>query len=201
MINTVTLQILNTIGTWLAGIGTLSAVIVSLYLARRESSTKLSISAGHRILVTPGQKAKPDYCVIRIVNIGFRPAKITGIGWKVGMFKKRYWVQTTQSDHLSSQLPIKLEHGDEASYFIAFVGDGTYPNWIDSFAKDTLGKKPDLNQHTIKVQVFSSVGKMFEKKIEKGLRQRIVETAINKKPNPYQAPGRQEVKFTAYEKD
>ena len=142
MITQETLQILNTFGTWLAGIGTLSAVIVSLYLARRESSTKIKVSAGHRIIVTQGLKVKPDYCVIRIVNIGFRPVKITGIGWKVGIFKKKYWVQTVLVDQLSSQLPIKLEHGDEASYFIPFVGNGTYANWIDDFAKDTLGKTP-----------------------------------------------------------
>ena len=181
MIKQETLQILNTIGTWLAGIGTLSAVIVSLYLARRESSTSIKVSAGHRILVTPGQKAKPDYCTIRIVNVGFRPAKITGVGWKVGFLKKKYGIQTVHGNSLSSQMPVKLEHGDEATYFIDFVGDGTYPNWIDEFAKDFLGKTPRLNSLTLKVQAFTSVGKTFEKHIEKGLRQRLIEAALKQK--------------------
>lgn len=181
MIKQETLQILNTIGTWLASIGTLSAVIVSLYLARRESTTKIKVSAGHRILVTPGQRAQPDYCIIRIVNVGFRPAKITAVGWKVGFFKKKYGIQTVHGNILSSQLPAKLEHGDEAAYFIDFVGDGTYPNWIDEFPKDFLGKKPKLKSLSIKVQAFTSVGKTFEEKIEKGLRQRFVESALKQK--------------------
>ena len=50
-----TFQILNTIGTWFAGIGTVSAVIVSLYLASRNSKVQLKICAGHRVLATPGQ--------------------------------------------------------------------------------------------------------------------------------------------------
>ena len=86
-----TFQILNTLGTWLAGIGTLSAVIVSLYLARRGSKIKLKINAGHRILVGSTMEGKyPDYCSIRIVNTGFRQANLTELGWKVGLIKKEY---------------------------------------------------------------------------------------------------------------
>ena len=184
MISQETLQILNTIGTWLASIGTLAAVIVSLHLARRDSRVKLKVSAGHRVLVTPGQMGTPDYCSIRVVNIGFRPANITGIGWKVGFYKKKYGIQTVYGHPASSKLPIKLDHGDEASYLIAFLGDGTYPNWIDSFFRDFLPKNPKLNGLTIKVQAFTSIGKTFEAKIERGLRQRIIEAALKQQlPN------------------
>lgn len=176
-----TFQILNTVGTWLAGIGTLSAVIVSLYLARRDSKVKLKVCAGHRVLVTPGQKATPDYCSIRVTNVGFRPATITGIGWKVGLLKKKYGIQTVHGHPASSNLPVKLDYGDEASYLIGFFGNGTYPNWIDEFPKDFLSNHPRLSAWTIKVQAFTSVGKVFDAKIEKGLRQRLLSAALKQK--------------------
>jgi hypothetical protein len=181
MINPETLQILNTIGIWLAGVGTLSAVIVSLYLARRDSKVQLKVSAGHRVLVTPGQKGTPDYCSIRVVNVGFRPATITGIGWRVGFFRKKYGIQTVHGHPVSSKLPIKLEHGDEANYLIGFLGDGSYPNWIDEFPKSFLPGNPKISSLTLRVQAYTSVGKTFESKIERGLRQRLVEFALKQK--------------------
>lgn len=165
----------------MAGIGTLSAVIVSLYLARRDSKVKLIVTAGHRVLVTPGQTRTPDYCSIRVTNVGFRPATITGIGWKVGLLKKKYGIQTVHGHPASSNLPVKLEYGDEASYLIGFLGDGTYPNWIDEFPIDFLSNNPKISTLTLKVQAFTSVGKTFESKIEKGLRQRLLSAALKQK--------------------
>ncbi len=176
-----TFQILNTVGTWLAGIGTLSAVIVSLYLARRDSKVKLKVCAGHRVLVTPGQTGTPDYCSIMVTNVGFRPATITGIGWKVGLFKKKYGTQTVYGHPASSNLPVKLDYGDEASYLIGFLGDGTHPNWIDEFPKGFLTNHPRISALTLKVQAFTSVGKTFESKIEQGLRQRLLAVALKQK--------------------
>lgn len=145
------LQILNTIGTWLAGIGALSAVIVSLYLARRDSKVRLRVCAGHRVLVTPGQKGTPEYCSMRVTNVGFRPATITGIGWKVGFFRKKYGIQTVYGHPASSKLPVKLDYSDEASYLIGFLGDGTYPNWIEEFPKNFLVNHPSISSLTLKV--------------------------------------------------
>lgn len=173
-----TFQILSVIGTWLAGIGTLSAVIVSLCLARRNSKVRLKVCAGHRILITPGQREAPDYCSIRITNVGFQPATITGIGWKVGLFKKKYGTQTVPE---TSKLPVKLDYGDEASYLISFLGDGSYPNWIEHFPKDCLSDHPRISCFTLKIQAFTSIGKTFESRIENGLRQRLLAVALKQK--------------------
>lgn len=154
-------QILSIIGTWLAGIGTLSAVIVSLFFARRDSKVQLKVCAGHRVRVTPGQKGTPDICSIRVTNVGFRPATITGIGWKVGLFKKKYGTQIVYGNPASSELPVKLDYGDEANYQIDFLDDGTHPNWIDDFPKVFLAEHPRIFCLTLKVQVFTSVGKTF----------------------------------------
>jgi len=55
------------------------------------------------MLVTPGvQGPHPEYISIMVVNIGHREAQITGIGWKVGIFKKQHAIQTISNDRLSN---------------------------------------------------------------------------------------------------
>jgi hypothetical protein len=91
---------INSFADWLSALGTVSAVILALYLARRDKNVRLEVSAGHRIVVTPGTEGPyPEYLMIRIVNIGHREAQITNIGWKVGLFRRlsRYAVLGCQN--------------------------------------------------------------------------------------------------------
>ncbi len=43
------------VGVWLTGAATFAAVAMSLVLARREG-TRIKVSAGHRLLVQPGEQ-------------------------------------------------------------------------------------------------------------------------------------------------
>lgn len=178
MDNQIFLQILGVIGTWLAGIGTISAVIVSLYLSRSDRRILLNVHAGHRVLILQNLESRPDYCSIGVVNKGHRSANIVNIGWKVGFFKKRYGIQTLHNNPFSSKLPIKLKDGEEANYLIPFINDDSYPNWIDDFPKGMLGNYPQISSRTLKLQILTSVGKTFESKIEEGLRKKIVEATM-----------------------
>ena len=73
--NEETWKFINTFAPWLSAIGTLMAVAVSLYLARHDKRIRLEVNAGHRLLITEGQKGPhPEYLLIRIVNIGHREA-------------------------------------------------------------------------------------------------------------------------------
>ncbi len=174
-----TLKIINVIGTWLVGIGTVGAVITSLYLARRDSRVNLKVSAGHRIIVGAGINIKdpPDYCSIYIVNQGFRKATITNIGWRVGFFRKQYAIQQIDGNAYSSPLPVELSDGQEAKYLIPFKNPSGQHHWIDEFPKGFLDKWPNFRVRTLRLQVFTSVGKTFEAKLEKGLIEKIVESA------------------------
>lgn len=86
------LQLWNVIGTWVASIGTVSAVITSLWFSRQQNRIRLKISAGARMVFTPGSEHQPMYCIINVVNIGDRPAKITGISWQFGRFKNKKYI-------------------------------------------------------------------------------------------------------------
>jgi hypothetical protein len=70
------------VGVWATGAATFAAVVVSLMLARREG-IHIKVSAGHRLLVQTGQQQPwPELLVIVVRNVGSRPAKIEGIGWR-----------------------------------------------------------------------------------------------------------------------
>jgi hypothetical protein len=166
---------INTFSSWFSAIGTLAAVIISLYLARRERKIQLKVSAGHRLMLIPGRTEKPiEYLNIDIVNVGARVANITNIGWSIGFLRKRVAVQMTIQDGFSSKMPTQLDDGERASYYIPLYGEA---QWLETFAKDFLGKHPRVWSRTIKIIVHTSVGKVFTSRIEKGLRDELVKSA------------------------
>ena len=168
-----TWEFINTFSPWLSAVGTLAAVLVSLYLAGRDRRIKLRISAGHRLIVSQGLPGEPsDYLAIHIVNIGHRETQITGLGWKIGLFKKQYGIQTIMRDGMSSTMPVRIRDGEEASYFIPLKGD---PRWLNDFVVNFLQPNPKSRLKHIKLQAFTSVGKKFETKIDKGLQNKLLD--------------------------
>jgi hypothetical protein len=155
--------------------------LATRYLIKGVQTSGLEVSAGHRIVVTPGTEGPyPEYLMIRIVNIGHREAQITNIGWKVGLFRRlsRYAVQPFEFDHgrisnvASSKIPVRLKDGEEANYFVSL---NEQINWLQDFSKKFLRPFPRIKSRFVKVQVFTSIGKTFEAKIEKPLRKKLIE--------------------------
>ncbi len=176
-IDTTTLQIIGVVGTWVASIGTVGAVITSLYLSSRDSRINLHVGAGERIVVGGGNEKPPRYCSIYIVNKGFRKATITNIGWRVGFLKKQYIIQQIDGNMYSSPLPIELDDGQEAKYMIPYLNHTGQHHWIDEFPKGFLDKHPRWFVRSIRLLVFTSIGKTFEAKLEKGLQEAMVASA------------------------
>ena len=113
------INLFSAFGAWLGAVGTTLAVVAALYLARRESKIRLKVSAGHRLIVTPGSGDMPDYCHVRVVNAGFRKATVTGVGWSIGLFgngpfKRQLAVQIFDPTY-SSPVPVSLADGEEAT--------------------------------------------------------------------------------------
>jgi hypothetical protein len=137
-----TWKFINTIAPWLSAIGTIAAVVVSLYLARQGKSVKLDITAGHRLMATPGIKGPyPEYLAIRIVNTGHRDVQITNIEWKVGFFKKQmqHAIQLIEPDGISSPLPVWLRYGEQSNYYIPL---GVKREWLEAFTRDFYKHHP-----------------------------------------------------------
>lgn len=178
-----TWKFINTFAPWLSAIGTISAVALSLHLARRDKNVRLEVSAGHRIMVTQAgdsEEPSPEYLFISIVNVGHREAQLTNIGWKAGIFKKKHAIQTIINNEYSNTLPIRLKDGEEARYLIPLEGD---LNWLHAFTNDMLSPLTQLQCRFVKIQAFTSIGKTFESNIEKSLKIKIIEK-YNEIKNP-----------------
>lgn len=162
-----TWRFINTFAPWLSAIGTLSAVAVALYLSRRDRRLRLEVSAGRRLIITQGVGEPQTYLAIKVVNVGHREAEVTSIGWRVGLFRRQCAIQSIMSDGISSTLPVRLKDGEEANYFLPLNEDA---KWLNIFVRDFLLLHPKLWVWTIRIRARTSVGPMFESKIEKGLR-------------------------------
>jgi hypothetical protein len=166
-------KFINTFAPWLSAIGTISAVIFSLYLARRDRNVRLKITAGHRLIVTPGTIGPhPEYLVINVVNIGHREARLINIAWKVGLLHKEYGV-IVRFDSLSSPMPTQLKDGEEANYILPL---DMKADWIQNFIKGFLFPFHRIRSRFIKVEVRTSIGKNFTQKIERGLRKILLDS-------------------------
>jgi hypothetical protein len=173
-----TWEFINTFSPWLSAIGTLAAVLVSLYLSGQDRRIKLRISAHSSFLISQGLPGKPtEYLSIHIVNTGRREVQIINIGWKVGLFKKQYAVQTIMRDGISSTLPVRIRDGEEANYFIPLKDS----SWLKDFVEKFLHPDPESRLKHLKIQAVTSVGKKFESKIDKSLQTELLNYIHGKK--------------------
>ena len=168
-----TWRFINTFAPWLSAIGTISAVVVSLYLAQSEKPVRLEVRAGHRIIIDPGRKDEPpEFLYIGAINTGHRVVTITNVGWKLGLFKKRHGMQIVQKDLYSSGVPVQIDDGEEAKWLIPL---GRRDNWIERFSREFLQPRPRWNLFWLRLQIHTSVGKTFGARIESGLRKKLLE--------------------------
>ncbi len=149
------INIWEIIPLWLGSIGTLAAVIVALYLARRDRKIKCSVNVNISVLFDNFSSSQEKYLSITITNRNYRSFKFTGISWRKGIFKKTYLWQVPPQNEYSTSGTVKLEDGDEAKYLIP----------IDTFEKHIY---PELR---VKERYF----KMFFSRFTKI----IVHTSVN----------------------
>lgn len=174
--NTVeTWRFINSFAPWLAGIGTLAAVLTSLYLAFGRTRVRLRVSAGHRTIIWP-TFPNDEIVEIKVVNLGLCDAQVTEIVWKVGTFRKRRLVQVfnfspryRHLDDCSDSLPKRLAHGEQACYIIPF------DPWI-GFFRPHLQPHPWLWTRLLGIQVGTSVGHTIKGRVEKRLKAKILKS-------------------------
>jgi len=150
------IQIVNTVGIWLAAFATVAAVGVSLYLSNRSERVKLRVGVGIQIMMEgrPLSNRGEHFCV-HITNLGERDVVVTTIGWSIGKRKgKRYCVIRNWSAG-SSNAPVRLSHGDSACFLISLEE----VDWINDFA-EKFCKHHSVK--TLRCLIGASVGKQVE---------------------------------------
>lgn len=170
-------EFINSFANWFAGLGSILAAVVALYISNRAAQPRARVTVGHRIVVGPGSKRPyPEYVIFKIVNTGDRPIRISQIGWKTGFLRTRFSVQLIEPS-ASSPLPVEISHGQEAYWMVPL--QAREEPWPEYFAKGMLSPHPCIGLWTLKAQFFSSVGYVFEVKPEERLR-KILEAACMK---------------------
>jgi hypothetical protein len=140
-------NIVNTIAQSVSAIGTLLAVVVSLYLARHQTALRLVVRTSVIFTVTPGVPGSQDgpFFSINIANAGFRDVTVTSLGWRLGWLRRRHFFQTLSLHALSGTLPRKLAPSEtvdlvfpmqlflsNTSVLRASPSDNRLRSWIDT---------------------------------------------------------------------
>jgi len=160
------IQIWAAIGNWVAGIGTLVAVAVSLWLVMRVEKVRVKAVVGFRELVfgdgTPFQK----HLLIQVTNIGERPIVVTTIGWRIGKGKNLKYAVQIVSGAYTHDLPMELQHGKTGRFMVSLQETR---DWDQRFAEGFVIDLSEKNLKTLVAQIFTSVGQTIEVVPEQGL--------------------------------
>ena len=164
----------SVLGTWVAGLSTLLAVILSLYFSYTNGRIKLIVTAGERLIVSGLQK--PIRVVsVRVANCSPRPAKITVISWKLGVFKKTHFLQMFNVPGYDSP-PKMLNEGEEGSFIVPYGGIEGNDDWDQTSAELFLADSlwPWLRIVSLRCVVSTSINQQFSARVEKQLKQRLL---------------------------
>ena len=105
---------------WLGAIGTISAVIVALYLARRDKLIRCKVKITISVIFDSLSNNYQKYLSIYITNTGYRSFLLTGFTWQRGSIKKKYYDWIPALNNYSFNIPIKLEDGEQAKFFVTY---------------------------------------------------------------------------------
>jgi hypothetical protein len=177
---------INTFAGWLSAVGTLLAVVVSLYFSQRDSRIRLRVNAGIRKLLIGAKvhvvKDAPDFLVIAVTNVGRRTASVTGLCWKNLLIPRSYVYQNPGEAPLSAQIPAKLGDGDEADFTVR-IETFEHMNDPTEFGRYCLPRPRILTARFLRMQVRTSTGKTFSVLVEKELRRWLVQWVEGKRPS------------------
>lgn len=108
----------GTVADWVSGIGSLSASIVAIYLARSSQRIRLTHSFRPATLFYADGRRDPIFS-ISAANVSTRPTTITNISFSAGRGNKRInAVIQLQGLPRSSSIPVTLADGQSASWNI-----------------------------------------------------------------------------------
>jgi len=164
------IQIWNTIGTWLAALATLAAVIVALYLSVKAEQLKVDLRVGLRKIIQ-GKINTPEECVcFEVTNSGLHPITVVNFGWIIGKGKRRKLLHQNPTIRYSSGIPIELAYGKQAMFMISF---SEAPNWLADFSSNLEKDHLDSDLKSLRAFVYTSIGKTVEIKPESALLERL----------------------------
>ena len=164
-----------------AAVGTLAAVVVALWLAKRQGAPQVRLRAGIYAVISggpPPRSVQGRVVRIGVVNSGLRDSLVTGIGWRVGLFNKAHFFILLAD----GSLPRKLSPAEEVSITIPWA----------QFEKDShnlraelrAGWIPGLRRKTLRVATYLSTGENVYAKPDAPLRTFLATGQVPTRPEP-----------------
>lgn len=169
---------INSFAPWLAAIGTLSAVVVSLYLARRSDRIRLKVSLSISVLVIEGGGPGhgTEHVWLTVTNLSRRQAVLTQLFWKPVPWKKSGAVWITPINAVSSKLPISLGDGQSANYLHPIE------DFREQFSEGArlwyTGMLGKVRLRLTKISVVTSTGYVATARLNKALRDLFSDLAL-----------------------
>jgi hypothetical protein len=164
------IQVWNVIGTWVAGLATFVAVLVSLHLAHKAERVRIKATAGVRLVFAGDGSSAEEHVGVTVVNKADRPLTINSIGWRVGHRKKaRHCIQPVYGQY-TQQYPKQLAHGEQASFLVSFKAA---PDWPKQFAEGFVQDLTPRNLKTLRALIHTSIGETIEVVPEASLLERL----------------------------
>lgn len=130
----------------LSAVGTIGAVVVSLYLARKNDMQKVSVvfESAYRI---SDEQDRTEYATITATNIGNPPVTIIEIGLKRSKLSDRSMPLLCSYGVFKNKLPLKIESGETSIFGNAaenfrksFIENELSHNKAYAYAKTTTGR-------------------------------------------------------------
>lgn len=190
-----TWRFINSFAPWLSALGTLTAVVVSLYLATMQNRLRVRVVAARTRLVAMGQRVGEGERVVtvEVTNLSRRPLKLISVYWRA-LWKKGFSVQLTGAHPLSATLAAKLEADGGDASFIFPENVYSLPDNTDFVRRLFGGSLASFRSRFVRVGVATTVGKRFEGKLDPELMQWFTQLARKaekvQSPNPARAPGK-----------
>lgn len=143
----------GSIADWVSGLGSLSAGVIALYLARASERIRLKGNIGLRAMVGLGQP-QVDLISISVTNVGTRATVISNIGFTVGRFKgKRHGIIMAMRDVYSVGIPFALADGQQAHWGFPMGEDR---KWLRELCGNFI--KTDRDIQTLRFHVYTNHG-------------------------------------------
>jgi hypothetical protein len=188
MLRSLDWNFINGVSSLLTAIGTLSAVIVSLWLALRDTRIRLRVNVGIRKILLEGKayervSQEPDFLIVTVTNIGRRVVTVTGLLWKNRLIPRRYVFQMPGEPPLSAKYPSRLQDGEEASFSVRLDAWVSANESADPI-KRLMPRPRWLTVRFLRMLVRTSTGELVSAPLEKELREWLLAFSQGKLDEP-----------------
>ncbi|TDX18496.1 hypothetical protein EDF88_0982 [Buttiauxella sp. BIGb0552] len=163
------------LGTWLAGIATSAAVIITLYVTYNQKRVRLKFDVAERVVVSPLSvvgDANSTGISFTITNLSSFPVTVSKIG--LGNFRfpwqeSKYWFLKIDRHPLGNQLLMKIEQGEQCHLWIPL--DDREDDWYKYLSE--IISKADLTPNKMRVLISTTFGRTPRFKFSKQIQEKL----------------------------